>query len=73
MLVRRALDRLQQEFPALEIEEIDIVTHPATAWKNNVRMIPTLVCEERRLSGLYLSSSRIRSFLAQCLQDTDTM
>ena len=71
MMVRRVLDKLQPEFPNLALKEIDIVTHPGTAWKNGVRMIPTLVCGDRRLAGIYLSASRIRSFLAQCGQDTD--
>ncbi|HFQ91157.1 MAG TPA: hypothetical protein ENK27_13880 [Desulfobulbus sp.] len=69
MMVRRALDRLQPEFPSLEVKEIDIMIHPGTAWKNNIRMIPTLVCGEQRLSGIYLSTARVRSFLARCRGD----
>ncbi len=71
MMVRRALDKLRPEFPSLEVEEIDIVTHPGTAWDNKIRMIPTLVCGERRLAGIFLSGAQIRSFLNQCRQDAD--
>ena len=70
MMVSRALDRLQQEFPGLVIREVDIIVHPRTAWKNGVRMIPMLVCGEKRLSGVYLGSVRIREFLEECRAET---
>ncbi len=72
MMVRRALDKMRPEFPDLEIEEVDIIAHPRTAWKNSIRMIPTLVCGERRLSGIYLSSSQVRTFLDQCRTGRDS-
>ncbi len=70
MMVRRALDTMQPDYPDLGIDEVDIVAHPRTAWKKGIRMIPTLVCGERRLSGIYLSSTQVRAFLEQCRDDT---
>ncbi len=66
MMVNRALKKLQSEFPEMTVTEVDIVSHPVKAWKNGIRMIPTLVAGEKTLSGVYLDSSRIREFLEDC-------
>lgn len=66
MMVNRALKKLQPEFPEMTVTEVDIVSHPAVAWKNGIRMIPALVAGKKTLSGVYLSSSRIREFLEDC-------
>ena len=65
MLVSRALNKLLPEFPGLTVEEIDVVAHPATAWKNGVRMIPTLKAEGKTLSGVMLTTEQIRKFLLE--------
>lgn len=67
MMVSRALKKLLPEFPGLTVEEIDVVTHPATAFKNGVRMIPTLKAEEKTLSGIMLTTGQIKKFLQEIL------
>ncbi len=69
MMVGRELTKLQQEFPKLEIEKVDILTSPARALKQRVRMIPTLQAGEDTLSGIFLSSSQIKAFIADHYTD----
>lgn len=64
MLVGRALKNLQREIPNLDIEEVDVVANPLTSWRAGIRMIPTLVKGEHRLSGVLLSEKQIRDFLS---------
>jgi hypothetical protein len=68
MLVGRELTKLQQEFPELEIEKVDILTHPGRTFKDGVRMIPTLKAGDRVLTGIFLSPSEIRDFVKKVLQ-----
>ncbi len=50
----------------MTVTEVDIVSHPVSAWQNGIRMIPAFVAGEKMLSGVYLDSSRIREFLEDC-------
>lgn len=65
MLVSRELKKLEKEMPGLTINRVDIVTHPGRAWKDGVRMIPTLRAGEQTLSGIFLSPEQIRAFVAK--------
>ncbi len=69
MIVSRELTRLQQEFPRLAIEKVDILTSPARALKQGVRMIPTLQAGEDTLTGVFLSAARIRNFIVDHYSD----
>ena len=69
MLVSRVLTKLQKEFPALSIEKIDILAHPAQALQAGVRMIPTLDAQGERLSGVWLGEGEIRDFVRAALSD----
>lgn len=64
MFVSRELKKIQAEQPTLEMEEIDVVTNPFKSWENGIRMIPTIIYGEQRLSGVFLSSKQIRDFLS---------
>ncbi len=67
MLASRELEKLKQEYPQLVITEIDVLLHPLTALKDNVRMIPTLKAGEQVLSGIFLSGKKIRNFIENYL------
>lgn len=69
MIVGRELTRLQQEFPELRIEKVDILTSPGRALKDGVRMIPTLMTGDRKLSGIFLNSAAIREFVTALLEE----
>jgi hypothetical protein len=64
MLVGRELKKIQEEDPDLEVEAIDVVTNPLKSWKEGLRMIPTIIKGEKKLSGIFLSSKQIRDFLS---------
>ncbi len=63
MIVSRVLDQQAKEFPQLEIERIDILTSPVRALKDGVRIIPTLMAGDRKLSGFLLNAEQIRTFI----------
>ena len=67
MLVGRELNRLRQEYPGLEVEEVDVVVHPLRAWRNGVRMIPALQTGDEHLAGFILKAEDIRRFAARHL------
>ncbi|MHB8810087.1 MAG: hypothetical protein ACYC9M_08745 [Desulfobulbaceae bacterium] len=67
MLVRRELDRLRQEYPGLEVEEVDVVVHPLRAWRSGVRMIPALQAGDELLTGIILEAQDIRRLVARHL------
>ena len=68
MLVGRELTKLQQEFPKLQIEKVDILTNPGRTFKDGVKMIPTLKAGDKTLSGIFLSSAQIREFVTGLLK-----
>jgi hypothetical protein len=65
MMAGRELTKLKQKYPDLEVEEIDVVSHPATAWNDNIRMIPALKSGDSVLSGIFLSGERIKNFIKE--------
>lgn len=77
MLVKRELTRLRQEYPELEVEEIDVVFSPLQAWCSGIRMIPALKAGDDILAGFLLRAKQIRQFVtghiarpAQARQET---
>jgi len=65
MMAGRVLRTLQEELQDFEINEVDIISHPLVSLKNGIRMIPTLVMDGRRLSGIFLDEKQIREFLSK--------
>ncbi len=62
-MVGRVLKKLQEEFPDLVIEEVDVVTHPLVSLRRGVKMIPTLIAGDKKLTGIILSEEKIRNFI----------
>jgi hypothetical protein len=69
MLVGRALTKLEEEFPELSIEKVDILSQPFRMLKDGIRMIPTLKAGDRTLSGIYVSSTQVREFVTAVLEE----
>ncbi|MBI5302511.1 MAG: hypothetical protein HY868_10260 [Chloroflexi bacterium] len=44
----RLLARVRREYPEIEIEEIEVVTHLPRAIRDGVMMLPTLIVGEKR-------------------------
>ncbi len=58
---------MEQEFPRLRIEKVDILASPGRVLQQGVRMIPALQTGEKKLSGIFLSAAEIRRFVQDVL------
>lgn len=65
MLVDRELTRLLKDHPDIEIEKVDILTHPLQVWNDGIRMIPALKNGDTILSGIMLAKKDIHNFIEQ--------
>jgi len=57
------LSGLLEEFPDVQLEKVEYLTHLGQARREGVRGIPTLVAGEHRLTGVILTRAAIRRFL----------
>lgn len=62
-LAGRALRQLRREFPDLTIETVEVTRDPLRAWQAGVRMVPTVTCNGKTLSGVILTTTSLRAFL----------
>ncbi len=62
-MAKKALDELTVEMDDINIEEIEILANPLRALKDGVIFIPTLKAGKQTLSGILLSSAKIKAFL----------
>ena len=63
LLVARQLKKLQQEFPHIIIETIEVTTSIDRVRKARIKSVPTLKIGEARLTGILLTPAKIRRFL----------
>ena len=63
MLADRALAKVLKEYPAIEMEKVDIVTNPTRAWNDGIRMFPALKSGDEIVSGIFLNEDEIRTFI----------
>lgn len=66
-LAKKSLLKIAKENPDIHIQEVDILTSPATAWRDGIKMIPAIKIDEELLSSLYLSPRKIEDFVSSCL------
>lgn len=59
----RALENLRSELPELTIETVEVTREPLRVWQAGVRMLPTVTCNGRTISGLFLTTAALRDFL----------
>ena len=62
-LAGRSLAKLLAEFPNVRLDKVELLTNRARARAAGVRQIPALVHGDTKLTGFYLTKSRIRRFL----------
>ncbi|MEA3469493.1 MAG: hypothetical protein U9R57_14895 [Thermodesulfobacteriota bacterium] len=62
-MAKKALDELLADRDDVQLEEVEILRNPLRAFKDGVKFIPTLKSGEERLSGILLSSEKIKAFL----------
>ncbi len=58
-----SLSQLRSQFPGIAVKKVEYLTHWKSAHKEGVRGIPTLVCGDKKLGGVWLTKGRIRKFL----------
>lgn len=71
MMADRALTRLTKDFPGIEVERVDILSHPGLAWQAGIRLIPALKSGDQLLSGIFLTEKDIRQFLEEVASSTE--
>ncbi len=62
-MASRALARILDDFPDIEIDKVEYLSNRALAREAGVKTIPSLVYGENKLSGFMLPKGKIRSFL----------
>lgn len=63
LLVAKTLKKLQQEFPDIEVESIEIARNLNRFRAAKIRTIPTLKAGDMTLTGILLTPAKIRRFL----------
>jgi hypothetical protein len=63
-MAKLSLSQLEREFPDVRIERVEYLSNLGRAADAGVRMIPSFVAGDRRLTGFYLTRASIRNFLA---------
>ena len=58
-----SLSRVLRDFPDVEVKKVEFLKNIGRSRKEGVRMIPTLVSGDNKLSGMDLGKKRIRHFL----------
>ena len=64
-VARRELKKLQVEFPELEVEEIDVLSHPVESARRGIYFVPALQGGSRTLTMIFPRASIIREFIVQ--------
>ena len=67
MFVGNELNKIKQERPDIEIEPIEITFNFTKAWNDGIRMFPAVKIGEDVLSGVFLSSEKVRTFVEEHL------
>ncbi len=67
MPVGSELKRLKKDHPALEIEIIDVILHPLSAWRDGIRIAPAIKAGDDILSGVILTAGQVRKFVEEHL------
>ena len=62
-MASRALVRILDDFPNISVHKVELLTNPARSLKAGIRSIPSLVCDDKSLKGMFLNEQKIREFL----------
>lgn len=64
-LARKYLFEIAARDPAIEIDEVDILTAPRQSWNDGIRLIPALRIDDHILSAMFMSRATIADFIAR--------
>ena len=62
-MARRVIESIVKDHSDLEMNIVDVIASPVQSFKDGIRMIPAIKCDDRILSGIFLSRSSISSFI----------
>ncbi len=62
-LARKYLLEIVGDDPDIQIEEVDILGSPQRCLQDGIRMVPALVIDKDKLSGIFLSKKVIQAFI----------
>lgn len=62
-MAKKALDELLADMNDIHLEEIEVTTSPLRAWREGVRLVPTLKYGDEQLSGILLNRGKLQEFL----------
>jgi len=62
-MAKKALDELLKDMDDVELEEVEVMTNPLRALKDGIKFIPSLKSGNEKISGILLSSDKIKTFL----------
>lgn len=72
LLVSRALNKIAENFPQIELEVIEVATHLVQTHQAGIRTVPAIKIGNDVLTGLILTPQKIRRFIDQHLQDEES-
>jgi glutaredoxin len=67
LFTRRALLEIIHNNKEIEIEEVDVLTHPLRTWSDGVRIFPALKINGRILSDVFLGKKKMELFIKETL------
>lgn len=67
MFVGDELKKMESEYPQMELEKVEMTFNFMQAWKDGIRMFPAVKIGDDVLSGVLLSSKKVRSFVEERL------
>ena len=72
-MAARALEKIQAIFPKLEIESIEVTTHPLVTLRAGIRMFPAIKINNAILSGFLLPQTKMQDFIATQINIQSTL
>ncbi|PID72315.1 MAG: hypothetical protein CSB34_02890 [Desulfobulbus propionicus] len=64
--MQKVLEKITATTPELEVVAVDILSEPGLCLQKQIVMIPALLTDSgKKLSGIWISESRIREFIDQ--------
>jgi len=58
-----SLSRLLAEFPDIRLNKVELLTNYRGSCRDGVHVVPSLISDDKKLSGMFLTKKRVRRFL----------
>ena len=64
-MAHKYLTELTRKYPAIMIQQVDVLLQPVKCWEDGIRMIPAIRINDNVLSGLYLTRASVEKFVSE--------